>query len=82
MHHLAPGHGHGARRPNGHRMPLPDKRELSAHLHDRDHVRHLCSATVILAMNIAITLGVPILGIQIAVVVGLFGREAVTIMLA
>jgi hypothetical protein len=81
VHQLAPGQGHGTRRPHGHSLPLPDKHELSAHLHDRDHVRHLCAATVILIMNVAITLGVPILGIQILVVIGLFGREAVTILL-
>jgi hypothetical protein len=80
VHLPAPGHGH-APRPHVRKPALPDAHELSAHLHDRDHIRHLWTAAAILTMNVAITIGVPILGIQLLLVVGLFGRDAVTILL-
>lgn len=54
--------------------------EMRDHLHDRDHLHHLWIATVICAVNIAMTVSVPVIGIQILVIIGLFGRDAITIL--
>lgn len=57
-----------------------EAREMRDHLHDRDHLHHLWIATVICAVNIAMTVGVPFIGIQLLVTIGLFGRDAITIL--
>ena len=58
-----------------------DRHLLCAHLHDRDHIHHLCAAVLILAVNIAMTMAVPSLGIQVLVTVVIFGHDAVTTIL-
>ena len=62
------------------RQPAPLAHEMCDHLHDKEHIHHLWIATVICAVNIAMTVGVPILGIQLLITVGLFGRDAITIL--
>lgn len=56
--------------------------EMHDHLHDRDHIHHLWIATLICVINIAMTVGVPIIGIQLLVTVGLFGRDAINILIS
>lgn len=62
------------------KRPEPVAHEMRDHLHDKEHLHHLWIATFICAINIAMTVGVPILGIQLLVTVGLFGRDAITIL--
>ena len=73
--------------PGGKRRLLPaephaaaEAHEMRDHLHDRDHLHHLWIATVICGINIAMTVGVPFIGIQLLVTIGLFGRDAITIL--
>ena len=58
----------------------PVAHEMRDHLHDKEHLHHLWIATFICAINIAMTIGVPILGLQLLITVGLFGRDAITIL--
>jgi hypothetical protein len=54
--------------------------EMRDHLHDKEHLHHLWVASFICAINIAMTVGIPILGLQLLITVGLFGRDAITIL--
>jgi hypothetical protein len=63
-------------------LPGPEAHLMCAHLHDPDHIHHLWVAALICILNIAMTAGVPIIGIQLLVIVGLFGRDAITILLS
>ena len=58
-----------------------DRHLLCAHLHDRDHVHHLCVAILVCVVNIAMTMAVPSLSIQVLVTVAIFGHDAVTTIL-
>ena len=58
-----------------------DRHLLCAHLHDRDHVHHLCAAVLVLAVNIVMTMAVPSLSVQVLVTVAIFGHDAVTTIL-
>jgi hypothetical protein len=53
---------------------------LRTHLHDPVHLHHLWTATFILLLNVTLTVGVPILAIQLLVTIGLFGRDAIHIL--
>jgi hypothetical protein len=64
------------------RLAHPEAHLMCAHLHDRDHVHHLWIATVILMVNVTMTIGVPILAIQLLITIGLFGRDAINILLS
>jgi len=55
---------------------------MCAHLHDREHVHHLWIAILICVLNVTMTVGVPILAIQLLVTVALFGRDAIDILLS
>ena len=58
-----------------------DPHLLCAHLHDRDHVHHLCMAVLVCVVNVVMTIAVPSLGIQLIVTVGIFGHDAITTIL-
>lgn len=59
-----------------------DRHLLCAHLHDRDHVHHLCVAVLVCTVNLVMTIAVPSLGIQLLVTVGIFGHDAITTILS
>jgi hypothetical protein len=81
VHDTTSGPGHGPAAGTGN-PAHPAAQVLCAHLHDRDHIHHLWMAAVILMINVTMTVGVPSLAIQLLVTVGLFGRDALTIMLS
>jgi hypothetical protein len=58
----------------------PLTQEMRGHLHDKEHIHHLWIAIFICTINIAMTVGVPILGLQLLITIGLFGRDAITIL--
>ena len=55
-----------------------DRHLLCSHLHDRDHVHHLCTAGVVLVINIFMSYGVPSLGLQVLVTVTIFGHDVIS----
>jgi hypothetical protein len=59
-----------------------DRHLLCAHLHDREHVHHLCVAVLVCMVNVIMTIAVPSLGIQLIVTVGIFGHDAITTILS
>lgn len=58
-----------------------DPQLLCDHLHDRDHIRHLYAAGLVCAVNIVMTIGVPVLGLQLLVTFGIFGHDVLSILL-
>jgi hypothetical protein len=81
VHDTISGPGHG-KTPGTGSLAHPEAHLICAHLHDREHVSHLWIATMILVLNVALTTGVPILAVQLLVTVGLFGRDAIDILLS
>jgi hypothetical protein len=51
--------------------------KITAHLHDKTHVHHLLTASVICVIEIGLTVGVEIVAIHVMIAIALFGRDAV-----
>jgi hypothetical protein len=79
VHDTTSGPDHG-KTPEAGSLTHPEAHLMCAHLHDPEHIHHLWIAIVILVFNISMTIGVPILTIQLLVTIGLFGRDALHIL--
>jgi hypothetical protein len=81
VHNATSGSGNGKTAGTG-SLAHPEAHLMCANLHDRDHIHHLWIAALILVVNVTLTVGVPILVIQLLVAAGLFGRDAIDILLS
>ena len=81
MHDTTSGPGNG-KTPEPGSLAHPEAHLMCAHLHDPGHIHHLWIAALILTLNVTLTIGVPILVIQLLVTIGLFGRDVADILLS
>lgn len=59
-----------------------DTYQLSGHLHDREHLRHLYVACLIFAIHIVMAVGISTIALEVMVTLGIFGHDVLHILLS